>query len=304
MTLLKIAAAAVLMAAAAATAVPAATIEVDGLDRTFEMYVPPTAPRPLPVVLVLHGGGGTAAQMRRYSEFDRVGKSEDAIIVYPQAVNGHWNDGRPEIAAFDSRTARIDDIAFLLAIVDTLTDRGLADPRRIYAAGLAGGGMMVLRLACNAPDRLGGAAVVAANQPVGFDCDPSRPLPIQFFHGTDDRFVPYDGGDILQWANVDRGRVLSADDTVATWLKADGCEGPPAVTPLAEESPRNRVAVDKITFEPCRGAPVEHFVSRGGGHAWPGANQSRAGDAILGPTSPDIDATREIWAFFKSLPPR
>lgn len=28
----------------------------------------------------------------------------------------------------------------------------------------------------------------------GDDCSPSTPLPVLSFHGTDDRFIPFDGG--------------------------------------------------------------------------------------------------------------
>jgi polyhydroxybutyrate depolymerase len=289
---------------ASGTAV-ASTMEFDGRERIFEMYVPPTAPRPLPVVLILHGGKGTATQMRRYTDFDALAAKEGIIAVYPQGVNGQWNDGRPEISNMSPQTVETDDVEFLLAVVDNLVSHGLADPKRVYATGISNGGMMAMRLACEHPGRIAGIAVVATNMPVNSDCEPQTPVPALFFHGTSDRFIPYAGGDILQWANIDRGKVLSASETVGLWRKIDGCTGEPRKLRLTDGgSGKGSMAIDKVTFEPCSGASVQRFITRGGGHAWPGAKQGPAGDAILGPAGSDLDANAEIWEFFKAQPTR
>jgi polyhydroxybutyrate depolymerase len=282
----------------------ASTMEFDGQERTFEMYVPPTAPRPLPVVLILHGGRGTGALMRRYTDFDPLAAKEGILAVYPQAVSGQWNDGRPEIGILNSRSAETDDVDFLLALVDTLVSHGLADPRRVYVAGISNGGMMAMRLACEHPNRIAGIAVVAANMPESLDCDPQTPVPAIFFHGTADRFIPFGGGEILQWANVDRGKVRSARDTVAAWRQINGCSGEAQRTRIADGAKKGSLMVERVSYEPCSGAPVVHFVTKGGGHAWPGAKQGPYGDAVLGPAGTDLDANAEIWAFFKDQPSR
>lgn len=289
---------------ATADTVAASTMEFDGHDRSFEMYVPPTAPRPLPVVLILHGGKGTAAQMRRYTDFDALAAKEGILAVYPQGLGGQWNDGRPQIGNLSPQTAETDDVEFLLALVDNLVSHGLADPKRVYATGISNGGMMAMHLACEHPGRIAAIAVVAGNQPVDADCDPQTPVPALFFHGTNDRFVPFAGGDILQWANIDRGKVLSAGETVGLWRKIDGCTGEPRKLRLADGTKKGSLVIDKVTFEPCAGANVARFITRGGGHTWPGAKQARAVDDILGPAGTDLDATTEIWDFFKAQPTR
>lgn len=282
----------------------ASTMEFEGYDRTFEMYVPPTTPRPLPVVLILHGGKGTASQMRRYTDFDSLAAREGILAVYPQGIGGHWNDGRQVIGDLRHNATDVNDVEFLLALVDNLVSHGLADPTRIYATGISSGGMMAMRLACEHPGRIAAIAVVAGNEPVDVDCEPQMPVPALFFHGTNDRFVPYAGGDILQWANVDRGKVLSAAETAATWRKINGCTGEPHKERLVEGTRKGSLPVDKVTYAPCDGAPVERFIIRGGGHAWPGAKQAPAADEILGPAGTDLIANTEIWDFFKAQPTR
>lgn len=279
--------------------VDASVIDSDGEPRSFEMYVPPTTPRPLPMVLILHGGRGTATQIRTYTHFDTIASREGILAVYPQAVQGLWNDGRPELEAISHRVTQTNDVKFLLTLIDHLIERGLADPHRVYVAGLADGGLMALRLACEHPDRLTAAAMVAANQPVSMTCAAQRPVPFVFFHGTADRFMPMDGGDILQWDHVNRGKILSADETVGQWLRINGCSGEPHEQQLS--GTHNSLDVDQITYDDCSGAPVEHFITQEGGHGWPGAEQSRVGDQLLGPVGHTIDAGEEIWKFFKQF---
>jgi len=184
-----------------------------------------------------------------------------------------------------------------------LKDIAAADPTRVYVAGISNGGMMAMRLACEHPGRIAAIAIVAANQPVSADCDPQTPVPAIFFHGTNDRFTPYAGGDILQWANIDRGKVLSAAETVSLWRKIDGCSGDPKKLRVADGTRKGSLVIDQVTFEPCAGASVQRFITRGGGHAWPGARQGSVGDAILGPAT-DLDANSVIWDFFKAQPTR
>ncbi|MDR3436122.1 alpha/beta fold hydrolase [Telmatospirillum sp.] len=282
----------------------ASTMEFDGRERTFEMYVPPTAPRPLPIVLILHGGKGTATLMRRYTDFDALAAKEDILAVYPQGVGGQWNDGRPEIGNISSQSADANDVDFLLALVDNLVSHGLADPKRVYVIGISNGGMMAMRLACEHPGRIAGIAAVSANLPIGLECDPQTPVPALFFHGTNDKFMPFGGGDILQWANIDRGKVLSARETVALWRQIDGCSGEPHKLRISDGSKKGGLVIDQINFDPCSGATVQQFITRGGGHAWPGAKQGPYGDAVLGPAGTDLDANAEIWSFFKAQPTR
>lgn len=55
---------------------------------------PPRLRRPHPVVLVFHGGGGSARSMRRYSRFDEVADQQGFVVAYPIGFDSSWNDGR------------------------------------------------------------------------------------------------------------------------------------------------------------------------------------------------------------------
>ena len=70
------------------------SLMIDGHKRTYRVFVPDRVGRPLPVVLAFHGGGGSGRQMEQYTRFDAIAEKEGFIVVYPDALDGNWNDGR------------------------------------------------------------------------------------------------------------------------------------------------------------------------------------------------------------------
>jgi len=196
------------------SAARADSIVSGGIARQYEIFKPTSQRGPLPAVILLHGGGGTGAQLERFTDFDRVAATAGIVALYPQGVGHEWNDHR---GPGDQSTA--DDRQFLLDLVDRLAAKGIVDPARIYVVGISNGGLMALDMACNHADRLAGIGVVAASLPLGFRCEPSRVLPIVFFHGTEDRFIPFEGGYIAGQFSTERGSVISAEETIAFFVQ-------------------------------------------------------------------------------------
>ncbi len=262
--------------------------EVRDGERSYTVVRPPRQTEPAPTVVVLHGGGGTAKRVQRYTGFDAVVRSDGIVVVYPEAVAGHWNDGRP-IDLVDG----IDDVGFLIDLIDDLVEEGLADPRQVYVLGASNGGMMTLRMICEHPDRFAAAAVVIANEPLDptYECR-GEPVPILFLHGTDDPLMPFLGGEVAAQAKEEHGFVLGAAATVDRWATANGCSGHSEETLGTDDT----VTATRRSYA-CSAAPLEWVVLDGGGHDWPGAEQSAAREALLGSSGP-IDATALIWEFF------
>ena len=59
------------------------------------------------------------------------------------------------------------------------------------------------------------------------------------------------------------------------------------------------------TFDCPDDAPVEFLIVEGGGHSWPSSEFSRSIAQFVGPTTFDIDGSREVWDFLRQfqLPP-
>ena len=194
------------------------TVVVRGVTRSWLLHVPASyaGTLPMPVVLLLHGGGGRAAGIERSTGgFSALADRHGFIAVYPESRRGHWDDGRETV------TDHTDDVAYIGALLDALAAEYKVDARRIYAAGISNGGMMSMRLACELPGRFAAIATVGANMPAALaaSCGSARAVPVVMFSGTTDPLMPYGGGRVFGPVG---GQVLSAPDTAAFWARRNG----------------------------------------------------------------------------------
>ena len=283
------------------------SLEHGGFERQYLLYVPSgiaerATPRPL--LIVLHGGGGTARGMLRLTNgrFNELADEHGFFVVYPQGVGRAWNDGRAEPTS-RAHMQRIDDVAFIDALIDRLSGEYPIDARRVFSTGISNGGLMSFRLACRAEPRVRAIAPVTASLPLAIadQCDRGAGVALALLNGTDDPLVPYDGGAIRAFGR-DRGEVLSTGETIAIWIARNGCDDEPERSMRADSSD-DGTRVETISYRECRSrAPVILYRVVGGGHTWPGGRQY-LGERRIGRTSRDIDACDEIWTFFASLSP-
>ncbi len=296
--------AALLFAASSASAdSETVTVTVDGKVHRSLLYKPESAASGAPLVLILHGGGGRPERMRRVG-FETLADTHGFLAAYPEGTNRSWADGR-DTDFTRQRKGGTDDVAFLRALIGKLIAEYDADPDRVYITGASNGGMMSFRMACDAADLIAAAAPIIANLPVDYagKCKPSRPVPMLIMNGTEDEFVPYEGGQIVPFLKDDRGSVLSTTDTVRFWTTANECRDRPEVEQLADTDTEDGTRVIKSRWSECAGdAEVLLYRIEGGGHTVPGTTRRRGRlrpmAQRLGKTSQDINGAAEIWTFF------
>jgi polyhydroxybutyrate depolymerase len=272
-----------------------------GDDRFYDMHVPASY-RPgtaVPLVLVLHGGGGSPAAARNTSAMDAVAAREGFIVVYPSGTGPDAPDSRLTWNILKSGTYATaqgkDDLGFIRKVLDDVQRRFSIDPKRIYAAGISQGGMMCYRFACD-PDlsaRIAAIAPVAAVMTVDpSDCKPSRPMPIMHFHGLEDKIIPYAGGIGERMKRIDPTERPGVPETLTFWLKRN----------KLDEKPRDRGSRGKAGFEDFgrEGAPGEFILWRmeNGGHTWPGGGTGQP-EIFIGNVNRDISASELMWKFFQ-----
>ncbi|MGQ9677911.1 MAG: extracellular catalytic domain type 1 short-chain-length polyhydroxyalkanoate depolymerase [bacterium] len=263
-----------------------------GRNRTFLLHIPKKVEgrKDLPVVFVLHGGGGTPKSVASLTGFSKLAAEEGFVVVYPQAVNRHWNDGR-QVRQFLSHREKVDDVGFIELLIDTLVVELNVDSTRIYAVGISNGGMMCHRLGIELSHRLAAFASVAASLPENLmDKKPKMPIAVLMINGTADPVVPFEGGGVGLFAQ--RGRVVSVAKAVEFWVNMNGCNIMPIETTLVSDGD---LPVRKTVYRNGRfGTEVELLTFAGGGHTWPGGRQR---PSFLGQKSDAINATKVIWEF-------
>lgn len=268
------------------------TLTSGGAERSYLLYVPASydPATATPLVLSIHGFASWPANQMEVSQWNELADEHGFIVAYPSGTGlpKRWNTSG---AAGEGEA---DDVAFLLELIDALSQQYTIDPQRVYVNGLSNGGGMSNTLACLRPERIAamGGVAGAYTEPAG-GCNPTRPVPVIAFHGTDDRIVPYAGGA----AGGPQNFVFPAvPDWAAAWARRNGCDATPETLP-------DRGEVSGVRYTGCTDdADVIFYTVDGGGHNWPGGGQLP--EAIVGHMTEDVHASQVMWEFFAQHPRR
>lgn len=247
----------------AGTIAQTGSIKVGSTTRTFIVYTPSGLPEQPPLVIAMHGLGGSGSQHRSSSGFDKIADREKFVVVYPDGVFKMNGSNGWDISSNS-------DVDFISALIDTLKLKHTIDPNRVYATGFSMGGMMSYKLACSLADKIA-AIGPSSGYPLGnmiTSCKPSRPVPICHAHGTLDSIVPY----------------TTLESWIAKFVKSNGCTGDPVITnPTAKYK--------KQYWGPCeKGSEIILYHFDGMKHGY--VDKSKY----------DFSASDTFWAFFKRHP--
>ena len=238
-----------------------------GRQRTYRLFVPKgyDGRSRLPLVLDLHGSGGTSAGQARTSGFETVAAREGMVVATLQADGGRWN-----VPIVDNRA---DDVAYVSDVIDHVAARVCTDLARVYVTGFSGGGRMASLLACRLNSRIAAIAPMAGLRWPG-PCQ-GRPVPVLTFHGLADTQNPYAGGVEGRGAEW----LESVPDALAGWARHNRCD----LAVILDDPPG---PLSTMRYGGCdNDAEVRLIRIDGLGHSW-----ARA----------EIDATAAMWQFFRS----
>lgn len=249
-----------------------------------------------PLIIALHASGSSGSLMARATGLTEIAEAAGYMIVYPNgtglAIDARtWNSGG---CCGYAQMHKVDDVAFLRALVEKLSKDGLADPQRVYLVGVSNGGMMAYRMAAEAPGLFKAVAVVSAV----LDVSPETvkaPMPVLHIHGSEDPFIPFLGG--IGKQEVSQLPRISVARTIETWVKANGAEPRPAVTDIPD-SANDGTTIRQYTYRSKTDPQsVVLYEVKGGGHAWPGAVIPIVNG---GKSSQNMDASRTVVDFFNA----
>ena len=205
------------------------SIVVGGLTRSYIVYRPAVLPALLaaPLVVMLHGGFGSASQAEKSYGWDGEADADHFLVVYPNGLNRAWNAGGG--CCGTPAKHGIDDVGFITAVVAAVSRAVHVDAGRVYATGISNGGIMAYDLACHTASlrrhraglgHLARSQLASARTP--------RAVSVIAIHGTADKNIPYDGGGGDGFAHIDGPSVPAVN---ALWRHADDCAAPAVAHP-------------------------------------------------------------------------
>jgi polyhydroxybutyrate depolymerase len=263
----------------------AGSIRVDGVERTWQLFVPPSYRDDIKVALVLdlHGSGGTPEGQARTTGLTQLAAEKGFLVVNPAgkyvrpgSTLQTWN--------VDLDPDGVDDVRFIRELIAHLQQRYSIDPARIYSTGFSGGARMSSRIACDLADVVAAVGLVGG---VRFPerCAPKQPVAILVLHSEDDEVNHFErrADSPAYWPE-------GVHAAISHWVSHYRCS----------EKPRERAianGITEFTYSGCvAGGDIVFIKSNGGGHTWPGS----AADKFGAPRK--FSATQEVWEFFEKHP--
>jgi poly(3-hydroxybutyrate) depolymerase len=263
------------------TGVNCRTLDLDGVQRRYEVYLPANVQPHPPVVFMFHGSSGTGEQFLAHSGWREEADRSGIVAVFPTGqryritetgrLSTKWADFN---LSDDTTDAPADDVGFVDDMLADLEARLPVDTHRIYASGFSNGAGFAARLAVDRSEIF--AAVAFSGGGLDEVHTSSRPVPTYSTVGTLD------------------DRVLAQTDPPLTELPLDpvGILTNPRLHTYLSNALQT-LGLDQSLYSVLAGPHTTSF-------RWPGTDPLMRFTMIEGLTHryPD-DAAREFGAFFE-----
>ncbi|MCP3876253.1 MAG: hypothetical protein GY699_24310 [Desulfobacteraceae bacterium] len=283
------------------------TITLKGLQRRYFVHIPLSYnhTKKWPVVVMFHGGGGTARVTMWETGWSEKADQEGFLAVFPEGTPPDasrpphfrenpqtWNDGskRPNVYA---SIRGVPDTEFISAMIANLIRDFSVDDRRIYASGFSNGASMTFRVARELDHIIAAAAPVAGSDWLS-DTNPERSVPLLYITGAADPLNPIEGGKIRMGRKV-FGNKPATKEMIGKWVKMHGCTDNGRI--MYDEDGATGVAYCFQGDVP----QVALYTIEKHGHHWPGG-KSALPRLLAGRNTAKLYATDVIWEFFKAHP--
>lgn len=280
-------------------------ITIEGLDRNYHLYVP-DKPLNAPVVFLFHGNGGSYDDMlgltgvkAPYKVWLEIANQENLIIIVPNGTLSSlntrgWNDCRNDAP----RTPTVNDVQFIVNLLDFIKEKYNSNDSKVFAVGTSNGGHFAIRLAQEIPYRITAFASVVASNAANSECsDATTKVSALFMNGTDDPFLPYNGG------NTENGEVISTENTVYYWVQRNATDTTPVITNFPDINTNDNSTISRYLYKNGgNGTEVVLYKGNNGGHTEPSMSErySSIWLSIVGNQNGDIEMANEVWNFFKT----
>ena len=277
--------------------------EYDGLERCWKLLIPDSIEKDsaVPLLIDIHGYTQDMDKHSNLTGFDDIAQEEGFIVAYPNGYKNSWNAG--DICCGDAHEDEIDDLGFLLGLVNYLIETQPIDDDRIYVSGWSNGCGMTQMLAVKASELFAAVGCMSFYLITSPDQN-YTPIPFMEVHGLLDDLIVYgNAGALCIFNQEDNWAKEGALQNLEDWRKMNNCSG--VISEVITVQPD----YDIRGYSNCEnGAEVRLMTLNYGGHN-PYAKdcpdyQADSPDDLIwscrkNPT--DIDSSRILWDFLSGF---
>jgi polyhydroxybutyrate depolymerase len=236
-----------------------------------------------PLIVEIHGFGDEPFDVERFLGLTPVASEHGALLVtvtgsHDSHERRFWN---ATDACCDVDHRAPDDVAYLDAVLDEVSQRFKVDTNRVYVVGHSNGGFMAHRYACERSERIAGFVSIAGAGWLDPErCQPAVPVAALQISGDADPIVHARGGSVGEPAtlkvlrdtglplpaNLRLGRYPDVHTSLAPWIEVDGCAA--TTEPGKPLDLDYKIHGEETTVERCTGcrAGVELWTVHHAGH--------------------------------------
>lgn len=171
------------------------TINVDGLDREYILFVPENLPENAPLVMVFHGYSGTAAYANSYFNMEDLANEHGFVVAYPQGTLDQVKNPFWQVGYTSHKSLEVDDVEFVTQLAQHLQSQYSLNSLNTFIVGFSNGGDLCNKLICERPEYFKAAAPIIScmMDDMYNQCKNVVGKPIFMLNGTADDITLWDG---------------------------------------------------------------------------------------------------------------
>ena len=263
------------------------TLVNGGLTREYTLYLPVGLGEKAPLVFALHGFTESSTNMMYSSRLNRIADREGFAVCYPQG--SRTDDGKTFWEAGYAFTQKygVDDVAFLSQLAHELQSMYGFHEENTFVTGMSNGADMTILLGVKATDVFHAfAPVCGCMMDVTWESHRDSPaVPVLMINSDKDPITRWEG----DMENHDGWGAYHSTDDLTQFFASKIKSVISTVTVLPDVYKADMSSVVETRYaNPDTSIQVRALRVEGGGHDWPGFSGNM-----------DIDASEEVWAFFK-----